>query len=142
LLEPTATNSHERLPIILGAGSGLIVISIAVLVALAAASGFLLGQRRTRWFVMLAVGALLAVLSAFVLQKMGLEAAIGIPVIVVSLTLYQGAYILGLLAGDGDGRRHDGSLSRQQGDKSPSDRPDDDVRHEREWQYESPFQGN
>jgi hypothetical protein len=120
----------------------LIVISIAILVSLAAASGFLLGQRRMRWFVMLAVGAVFAILSAFVLQKMGLEAAIGIPVIVVSLTLYQGAFVLGLLAGDGDGGRRNGSLSQQQADKSPSDRPDDDVRHECERQYEGPFRGS
>jgi hypothetical protein len=118
----------------LGTGSGLIVIAISILVALAALSGFLLGQRRVRWFVMLAVGAVLATLAALALQKMGLEAAIGIPVIVACLTLYQGAYVLGLLAGNGDGDRRSGSSPEQQTNKSPSDDRDNDVRHEREWQ--------
>jgi hypothetical protein len=114
------------------------VISIGILVALAAVSGFLLGQRRLRWFVMLAVGALLAVLSAWVLQNMGFEAAIGIPVIVACLALYQGAYVLGLLADDDDGGRRGGTLPRQEVDKSPSDDCDDDIGHKREWQYEGP----
>jgi hypothetical protein len=92
------------------------VISIGILVALAAVSGFLLGQRRLRWFVMLAVGALLATLSAWVLQNMGFEAAIGIPVIVACLALYQGAYVLGLLADDG----HSGSMRAQLSGAEPT----------------------
>jgi hypothetical protein len=117
------------------------VIAIAILVALAAISGFLLGQRRLWWFVMLAVAALFAALSAWVLQSMGVEAAIGIPVIVVSLTLYQGAYVLGLFVDDGDGGRRSGNLPHQDVDKSPSDDRDDDIGHKREWQYEGPFAG-
>jgi hypothetical protein len=122
------------------ADRGLIVISISILVALAAVVGFLLGQRRARWFLMFAMGAVLAMLSALVLQNMGLEPAIGIPVIAACLTLYQGAYVLGLLAGDGDGGRRSGTLPQQQADKSPGDGRDDDVRHQCEWQYEAPFQ--
>jgi hypothetical protein len=110
------------------------VISIGILVVLAAVSGFLLGQRRLRWFVMLAVGALFAILSAWVLQKTSFEAAIGIPVIVACLALYQGGYVLGLLADDGDGGRRSGTLSQQEADKPPSDGRDDDVGHKREWQ--------
>jgi hypothetical protein len=82
-------------------------------VALAAVSGFLLGQSRVRWFVMLTLEAVLAILLAFILRNMGLEAAIEIPVIVACLTLYQGAYVLGLLAGDGDGGRRSGTLPQQ-----------------------------
>jgi hypothetical protein len=114
------------------------VISIGILVALAAVSGFLLGQRRLRWFVMLAVGALLATLSAWVLQNMGFEAAIGIPVTVACLALYQGAYVLGLLADDGDGGRRNGTLPQQGVDNPPSNGRDDDVGHKREWQYDGP----
>jgi hypothetical protein len=117
---------------------GPIVMSIAILVALAAVSGFVLGQRRLRWFFMLPVAAVLAILSAFVLQNMGLEAPIGIPVIVVCLTLNQGAYVIGLLSGDGSGGRRNGTLPHQQADKLPGDGRDNDVRHEREWQYEAP----
>jgi hypothetical protein len=69
------------------------------LVALAAVSKFLLGQRRLRWFVMLALGAVFAILTAWVLQTMGFEAPIGIAVIVTCLTLYQGAYVVGLSCG-------------------------------------------
>jgi hypothetical protein len=125
-----------------GAGTGPIVIAIAILVALAAVSGFLLGQRRLRWFAMLAVAALFAALSAWALQSMGVEAAIGIPVIVVSLTLYQGAYVLGLFVDDGDGGRRSGTLPHQDVDKSPSDDGNDDVGHKREWQYEGPSAGS
>jgi hypothetical protein len=114
------------------------VISIGILVALAAVSGFLLGQRRLRWFVMLAVGALLATLSAWVLQNMGFEAAIGIPVTVACLALYQGAYVLGLLADDGHGGRRSRTLPQQGVDNPPSNGPDNDVGHKREWQYEGP----
>jgi hypothetical protein len=110
------------------------VIAIAILVALAAVFGFLLGQRRWRWLAMLAVAAMLATLSAWVLQSTGVEAAIGIPVIVVSLALYQGAYVLGLFADDGDGGRRSGTLPQQDVDKAPSDGRDDDVGHKREWQ--------
>jgi hypothetical protein len=117
------------------------VIAIAILVALAAVAGFLLGQRRLRWFLMLAVAALLALLSAWVLQSAGVEAAIGIPVIVVSLTLYQGAYVLGLFADNGDGGRPSGTLPQQDVDKSPSDERDDDVGHKREWQHKDPSAG-
>jgi hypothetical protein len=121
----------------------MVVLYIVVLVALAAVVGFWLGQRRARWFVMLATGAVLAILSAFVLQSMGLEAPVGIPVIVVCLALNQGAYVVGLLAGDGDGDggRRNGTLSQQQAYKSPSDGRNDDVRHKREWQYEAPSHG-
>jgi hypothetical protein len=123
------------------ADRGLVVISITILVALAAVLGFLLGQRQARWFLMLAMGAVLAILSAFVLQNMGLEAPIGITVIVACLTLYQGAYVLGRLAGDGDGGRRSGTLPPRQADESLGDGRDDDVRHECEWHYEHPFQG-
>jgi hypothetical protein len=118
------------------------VIAIVILVALAAVSGFLLGQKRLRWIVMLAVAALLALLSAWVLQSTGVEAAIGIPVIVVSLTLYQGAYVLGLFADDDDGGQHSRTLPQQDVDKSPSDERDDDIGHKREWQYEGPSLGS
>jgi hypothetical protein len=117
------------------------VIYIAILVVLSAVSGFVLGQRRLRWFWILAVGAVLAILAASVLQNMGLEAPVGIPVIVVCLMLNQGAYVIGLLAGDGDGGRRNGTLPQQQADKSPSDGGDNDVRHQREWQYEAPSHG-
>jgi hypothetical protein len=62
---------------------------------------------------MLTLEAVLAILLAFILRNMGLEAAIEIPVIVACLTLYQGAHVLGLLAGDGDGGRRSGTLPQQ-----------------------------
>ena len=48
---------------------------------------------------MLALGAVFAILTAWVLQTMGFEAPIGIAVIVTCLTLYQGAYVVGLSCG-------------------------------------------
>jgi Flp pilus assembly protein TadG len=93
-----------------------------ILVALAAVSGFLLEQSRARWFVTLTLEAVLAILLAFILRNMGLEVTIEVPVIVACLTLYQGAYVLGLLAGDGDGGRRSGnhtSAASQQAAKRP-----------------------
>jgi hypothetical protein len=107
------------------------VISIAILVTLATVSGFVLGQRRLRWAMTLGVGAALAILSAAVLQSLGFEAPIGIPVIVACLTLNQGAYVIGLLMGNGEGGLRNRTLPQQQADESPSDGRNP---HEREWQ--------
>jgi hypothetical protein len=130
-------DEHERprsaAGVPLARGSGPIVISIAILVALATVSGFMLGQRRLRWVITLAVGIALAILSAVVQQSLGFEAPIGIPVTVACLALNQGAYIIGFLMGDGEGGLRS-TLPQHQANESPSDLPNDDVRHEREWQ--------
>jgi hypothetical protein len=52
-------------------GAGIIVLYVAVLAALAAISGFVLGQRRSRWMA-IAAGVALAFLSAFVLRRIEL----------------------------------------------------------------------
>jgi hypothetical protein len=95
----TAPSSFQRI----NGAPGPIVISIAILVALATVSGFVLGERRLRWVVTLAVGIALAILSAVVQQSLGFEVLIGIPVVVACLTLNQGAYVIGLRMGDGEG---------------------------------------
>jgi hypothetical protein len=95
----TAPSSFQRI----NGAPGPIVISIAILVALATVSGFVLGERRLRWVVTLAVGIALAILSEVVQQSLGFEVLIGIPVVVACLTLNQGAYVIGLRMGDGEG---------------------------------------
>jgi hypothetical protein len=103
------------------------VISIAILVALATVSGFMLGQRRLRWVITLVAGIALAILSAVVQQSLGFGAPIGIPVIVACLTLNQGAYVIGFLMGDGEGGLRSDTLPQQQADGSPSDGCNDEF---------------
>jgi hypothetical protein len=107
------------------------MISIVILVALATVSGFVLGRKRLRWVITLAVGIVLAILSAFVQQSLGFEAPIGIPVIVACLTLNQGAYVIGFLLGDGEGGLRSATRPQQKADESRSDARDG-ARHERE----------
>ena len=66
----------------------------AVLILLAAATGFALG-RAFAWFGIVISGAMLAMLSAAVLHSAGFGAVSGIASITACLTVNQIAYLLG-----------------------------------------------
>jgi hypothetical protein len=113
------------------------VLYVAVLAALAAVCGFMLGQRRLRWTAV-AAGIALAFLSAFVLRRIELNAGIGIPSVVAILAISQAAYLIALLSGD-DRSRGARSLPRQQPDDVPDESRDRDIHHERDGQQDAPF---
>jgi hypothetical protein len=103
------------------------VFYVLVLAALAAVSGFLLGQWRLRW-AGIAAGVVLAFVSAFVLRKIELSPGIGIPAVAAVLAISQATYLIGLMrSGQGPGARF---LPDEQVDDVPDDGRDDDVSHE------------
>jgi hypothetical protein len=111
------------------------VLYVFVLAALAAVSGFMLGQRRLRWTAV-AAGVALAFLSAFVLRRIELNAGIGIPSVAAVLAISQAAYLVGLLrGGQTQGARF---LPDQEVDDVPDDGRDGDISREHEGQQESP----
>jgi hypothetical protein len=88
--------THESFEMLLDAGSGMVVLYVIVLVALAAISGFMLGQLRLRWAALAAVA--LAFLSAFVFRRIQLNAGVGIPAVAAVLAINHAAYLIGLMA--------------------------------------------
>jgi hypothetical protein len=114
----------------------MVVLYVIVLVALAAVSGFMLGQLRLRWAA-IAAGVALAFLSAFVFRRIELNAGIGIPAVAAVLAINQAAYLIGLMSGGKD--RGARSLPDEQVDEVPDYGRDDDVRHEHEGQQDAPF---
>jgi predicted membrane channel-forming protein YqfA (hemolysin III family) len=121
----------------LRAGMGAVVLYVVVLVAVAAVSGFMLGQRRLRWTAT-AVGVALAFFSAFVLRRIELDPGIGIPAVAAVLAISQAAYLIGLLSG-GDQSRDARSLPRQQIDDVLDESRDREVHRERDRHQHAPF---
>jgi hypothetical protein len=114
--------------------------SILILLALSALSGFVLGIGHFSWHAILAAGAVLAPLSAVVLQNQGLGAVSGISIIVACLAINQAAYVVGTIRAD-DGP-NDGSvkaLPQQRSDDEPHDGRDDDIRSKHKRQQNSQF---
>jgi hypothetical protein len=89
---------HGSLQCSLTRGAGIVVLYVLVLAALAAVSGFMLGQWRSRW-AGIAAGVALAFISALVLRKLELRAGIGIPAVAAVLAISQAAYLIGLMRG-------------------------------------------
>jgi hypothetical protein len=75
------------------------MIAVFVLLALSAATGFAIGTS-LMWFAIVISGAILAVLSAAVLQIAGFGAVAGIWIIVACLIVNQAAYLMGLMRRD------------------------------------------
>jgi hypothetical protein len=122
---------HGSLQCSLTRGAGIVVLYVLVLAALAAVSGFMLGQWRSRW-AGIAAGVALAFISALVLRKLELSAGIGIPAVAAVLAISQAAYLIGLMrGGQGPGARF---LPDEQIGDVPDHGPDGDVGHEREGQ--------
>jgi hypothetical protein len=80
---------------ILGGGGGIASMgSILILLALSALLGFVLASYFS-WPAILVAGAVLAPLSAFVLQNQGFGALSGISITVACLAINQAAYVVG-----------------------------------------------
>jgi hypothetical protein len=110
------------------------VLYAVVLAALAAASGFMLGQWRFRW-AGVAAGVALAFISTLVLRKLEFSAGNGIPVAAAVLAISQAAYLVGLM------RRRQGPvgfLPDEQVDDVPDDGGDGDVSQEDKRHEEHP----
>jgi hypothetical protein len=124
-------------PILAGVGMGDVFMSlILILLALGALSGFVLGIGRFSWHAILVLGAVLAPLSAVVLQNQGFDALSGISIIVACLAINQAAYLVGT------SRLNDGpqdGLLQQQADDKPPDGRDDDIRSEHKRQHNNQF---
>ena len=102
------------------------MISILILLALSAVSGFVLGRNHFPYHAMLAAAEVLAPLSAVILQNQGFGALSGIFTIVTCLTLNQVAYFIGAIRAN----RGPDDLPHQQADDVPRDGRNDDVRRQ------------
>jgi hypothetical protein len=126
---------------ILGGGGGIASMgSILILLALSALLGFVLASYFS-WPAILVAGAVLAPLSAFVLQNQGFGALSGISITVACLAINQAAYVVGRIrAHDGpdDGSVED-HLLQQRADDEPQDGRDDDIRRQHEQQQNNQF---
>jgi hypothetical protein len=114
--------------------------SILILLALSALLGFVLASYFS-WPAILVAGAVLAPLSAFVLQNQGFGALSGISITVACLAINQAAYVVGRIrANDGpdDGSVED-HLLQQRADDEPQDGRDDDIRRQHEQQQNNQF---
>jgi hypothetical protein len=69
--------------------------AILILLALGALLGLVLGTANFSWPAILAAGAVLAPLSAAVLQNQGFGALSGISTVVACLAINQAAYVIG-----------------------------------------------
>jgi hypothetical protein len=114
--------------------------SILILLALSALSGFVLGTAHFAWSAILVVGAVLAPLSAVVLQNQGFGALWGISITVVCLAINQAAYVVGTIRpNNGPNNPSVEDLPQQQADKEPHEGRDDDIRSEHKRQHNNQF---
>ena len=108
--------------------------SISLLLALSALSGFVLASYFS-WRAIIAAGAVLAPLSAVVLQNQGFDALSGISVVVACLAINQAAYVVGAIRVNDDPTNGSvENLPDQRADDKPHDSRDDDIgrQHERQ----------
>lgn len=104
------------------------MISILILIALSALSGFAAGSF-FRWSALVGTGAALAPLAAFALQRQDFAALSGISIIVACLAINQAAYVIATrLKDDQDG--DEDHLPQQALDDIPDDDRNDDTRGE------------
>jgi hypothetical protein len=108
--------------------------SIWILLALGSLSGFVIGISHFSWLATLAAGAVLAPLSAVVLQNQGFDALPGISVIVACLAINQAAYVIGASVNGGP---RSGPVQRA--NDVPHDGRDDDVRREHKREQNTRF---
>jgi hypothetical protein len=78
-------------------GKRVVVIGIAVLFAVSAAAGFLLGYFCFHWLSIASSGLILALTVAWLLQAHGFRIVSGIAAIVACLTVNQFAFLVGSL---------------------------------------------
>jgi hypothetical protein len=112
------------------------MISILILLALGAFSGFLLRQSRYSWRAIPPLGLAL-LLSAVVLQVQDFGAFSGISVVVATLTINQATYLIAASRANGPNGPAP-TLSHQEMDNMPRESRNDDVREKNE-QQKGPF---
>jgi len=113
--------------------------SIWILLALGSLSGFVIGISHFSWLATLAAGAVLAPLSAVVLQNQGFDALPGISVIVACLAINQAAYVIGASVNGGPRNGPVEKLPQQRANDVPHDGRDDDVRREHKREQNTRF---
>jgi hypothetical protein len=111
-------------------GRGISMISILILIALSALSGFAAGSFFP-WSALVVTGAGLAPLAAFALQRQDFTALSGISIIVACLAVNQAAYVIAVRLSDDQGGDED-HLPQQRPDCIPDDDGNDDIRREDE----------
>jgi hypothetical protein len=104
------------------------MISISILIALSALSGFAAGSF-FRWSALVVTGAGLAPLAAFALQRQDFTAFSGISIIVACLAINQAAYVIAIRMNDDQGG-NEGHLPQQGLNDIAGDGRNDDVRGE------------
>ena len=114
------------------------MISILILLALGALSGFMLGQSGYSWRAIPPVGLALTPLSAVVLQVQDFGAFSGISVAAASLTINQATYMIGFNRASGPNGPPAANLPHQEADRVPRDSRNDDV-HTKNEQQKAPF---
>jgi hypothetical protein len=119
------------------------MISIFILLAISAVSGFALGRGRLSWHAILVAGAVLAPLSAVILRIQGFGALSGISTIVACLIVNQIAYWIGAAGANGDPRNPEGP-PHEQADVVLRERRDNDIprEHKRQHNLRSHFIGH
>jgi hypothetical protein len=100
------------------------MISISILIALSALSGFAAGSFFSS-SALVATGAGLAPLAAFVLQRQDFTALSGISIIVACLAINQAAYVIAIRLKGDQGGNDDHLLQQGLDDVSDDDRNDD-----------------
>jgi hypothetical protein len=133
--------SARMVPILAEMGMGVASMSsILILLALSALSGYVLGIGHFSWPAILVAGAVLAPLSAVLLQNQGFGVFSGISIIIACLTINQAAYVFGRIrAKDGPNDGSVEALPQQRADDEPRDGRDDDIRGEHKRQQNSQF---
>jgi hypothetical protein len=113
------------------------MISILILMALSALSGFAAGSFFS-WPALVMTGAGLAPLVAFALQRQDFTALSGISIIVACLAINQAAYVIAIRLNDDQGGNED-HLPQQGLDRIPHDDRNDDIRGEHKRDQKTHF---
>jgi hypothetical protein len=110
--------------------------SFLILLTLSALSGFVLGLSHFSWRAIMAAGAVLAPLSAVVLQNQGFGALSGIAITVACLVINQAAYVVGAIRVN-DGPTSGSVLPSQRADNELHDDRNEEIRHQNEKQKDT-----
>jgi hypothetical protein len=113
------------------------VNTILALLAVSALVGLVLGLYFS-WIAVLVSGPILAIFSATVLQNEGIDALTGTAIIVVCLTVNQGAYWIGVTWLLAVRRAAGASLPQDQPNDEPSESGHGDIGRQNEYQEQTP----
>jgi uncharacterized membrane protein len=111
--------------------------TILALIAVSALAGLVLGLYFSCIAILVSV-PILAIFSATVLQNEGFDALTGIAIIVVCLTVNQGAYWIGVTWSLAIRRTAGASLPQDQPNDEPSESCHGDIGRQNEYQEQTP----